>query len=429
VDVHPEEKAAIEAEARKAKQVLDRYIDAKTKDTKTAIERVQDKVDAIEAQAQKAALSPNYGSSQGDGAVQHGKGPLLNPEQKIAGHFNDSSNGDYRADNVRLGALLAAFTNYDKVKDSLNDDECKVFSSILDPSGGLLIPTAIGAMFLDAVRPKTQVFNAGALTYPMEAGHVLLPGWNVAPKAGWRGPNGSFVDGGGTFREINLNAQDVGAYADIPQQLMEDAGKNLDSVSNIIEDQLSKAIAQAIDLAALLSQDALSGPGTHVPTGLANVASDGTVTANYGIAQPNTMGTNGGQLASWDPFIDAASTVYGNNFSPNANLIAPRTAASLGKLKLTTNDYLSRPAYLDGIRDLQTGQIGSAYKKGTSSDTSVGFTGDFSQMVVGMRGGLGVLRDPYTQALGRTTRIIVWMRADVAVLNAQAFSILDGIRP
>ena len=50
-------------------------------------------------------------------------------------------------------------------------------------------------------------------------------------------------------------------------------------------------------------------------------------------------------------------------------------------------------------------------------------------MVIGVRGGLSVLRDPFTQGTSAMTRLIVRARADVAVLDAPAFLILDGLRP
>lgn len=103
--------------------------------------------------------------------------------------------------------------------------------------------------------------------------------------------------------------------------------------------------------------------------------------------------------------------------------------ATLAKTKLTTNDYLRKPEYLKSVQDLQTNQVGTAYKKGTSTNTSLSFVGDFTQMVIGVRGEMGVLHDPYTQGLGRTTRLILWGKYDIGVLQKGAFTLVDGIQP
>lgn len=404
------------------KEAVDDLATAWTKELKPRLDRIENRQDDLEVRHQKAG-------DAGRAAPVEGRGPFLGLEEKAAPYFAGEA-VDYNPRRVRLGALIAALGDYGKVKHALTADEEKAFSTVIDPAGGLLIPTVIGREFIDAVRPQTQVLAAGSRTYVMEAARVILPGWDhPPPKAGWRGPTGQFADAGGSFREVALNAQDVGAYVDVPNRLFDDAASNLDGVARMIEDQLQRAIAQAIDLAALLSQDALTAGGTHVPTGLANVDAANVVTANYGIAQATSSGTNGGAPTNYDWFIDAAATVYEANFTPTAHIGAPRTFSTLGKLKETTNAYLRPPEYLASVRDYQTGQIGKAYKKGTATDTSVSFIGDFSRMVIGVRGGLSVLRDPFTQGVSGMTRLIVVSRADVAVLDKGAFLILDGLRP
>ena len=389
---------------------------------KPRITRIEDRLDENELVQIKSR-------EQGGRQPVQGTAPFLGLEQKAAKHF-ECETVDYNAKNVRLGALLAAYANFEGTKNLLNEDERKAYSAVIDPTGGLLIPTVIGREFIDAVRPKTQVLAAGARTYPMEAAHVILPGWADPPVASWRGPTGTFADAGGDFRAVSLNAQDVGGYVDVENNVFEDAGGDFDGVSQIIEDQLQRAIAQAIDLAALLSQDAITGGGTHVPMGLASLNEDGEVAANYGITLATSSGANGGPPTNYDWHIDAAAAVYGGNFTPTAHLAAPRTLATLAKLKETgTGAYMRKPEYLDGVRDFPTAQIGVAYPKGTSEDTSVSFVGDFSRMVIGVRGGLSVLRDPFTQGTSAMTRLIVRARADVAVLDAPAFLILSGLRP
>jgi HK97 family phage major capsid protein len=395
-----------------------------------AIDAVQDRLDRAEAQGQKAGLATPSAS-----AIE-GRGPLLSLEQKAAPHLKDTPDGDMDvgeldAKNIRLGALIVGALHYEKVKSQLTPDERKALGILTDPSGGMLLPTSIGRLWIDAVRPKCQVLRAGALTYAMEAHNVLLPGWDVPPQASWRGPTGTFNDAGGSFRNVQLDAKDCGCFLDIPQVLFEDAATNLEAVSALVEAQLAKAVAQAIDLAALLSKDVVTTDGsnaTAIPQGLAKLDSQSQLTANYGINKSNVTGTNGAS-PTWDNVIDGVAAVAAANFTATGQLSAPRLFASLAKQKDSQLRYLARPGYLSGVTDYDTSQIPVNLKKGSSTDCTASFIGDFSQMVVGMRGELRLLVDPYTQALGRTTRLVIWQKADVGVLNKTAFQIIDGVRP
>jgi HK97 family phage major capsid protein len=384
----------------------------------SGLDAVQDRMDRLEAKNAKAAL---FGNS-----TVEGSGPFLTKSQPLASHFKASSGDDYNAKNVRLGALVAALGDYGNVKDHLTQDEKTAFSSAIDPQGGLLMGEAMSGLFLDAVRPKSKLFAAGALTYPMEAAKVTIPGWKTPPVAGWRGSIGSLAESGGDFRKVVLEARDLGCYCDIDAAIFEDAADNLDAVAVIVERELSRAMAQALDLAGLTSTDQ-TGTGNQVPLGIARVEADGTIAGNYGIPVLDITGANG-RAGTYDDLIDGAGAVYDANFEPNAIIYAPRTAADLAKLK-GEDQYLAPPAYLADLARLQSNNIGTAYTKGSNTDTSFAVAGQFDRVVVGLRSGFQILRDPYTGGKERIIRLIVWQRADVAVLDAGALAIVDGIRP
>jgi HK97 family phage major capsid protein len=390
-------------------------------------DNLHDRVDGVEAMQQMRALH------RPETKAIEGRGPLLTLEQKAAPHFEPEEGEpetDFDVKNIRLGALIVGSLHYGQVKGQLTPDEHKALGILTDPSGGMLLPTLIGRLFIDAVRPKTQVLRAGGLTYAMEARQVVLPGWDTPPAAGWRGPNGQFVDAGGSFRSVELDAKDVGCFLDVPQVLFEDAASNLDAISTLIEAQLSKAVGQALDLAALLSRDALTTDGsnaTAVPMGLAKLDSQSQLSGNYGISVSNATGTNGA-TPTWDNIIDAAAAVAGANFTATGHLSAPRTFASLAKTKDTQQRYIGRPEYLNGVTDYDTSQVPVTLKKGSSTDCTASFVGDFSQLVLGLRGEVALLHDPFTKGLSRVTRLIIWQKADVGVLNKTAFQVLDGVR-
>ena len=55
------------------------------------------------------------------------------------------------------------------------------------------------------------------------------------------------------------------------------------------------------------------------------------------------------------------------------------------------------------------------------------FFGDFSQVMLGLWGGIDILRDPYTSAANKTVRFFAYQFADVAVRIPGAFSVATGV--
>jgi hypothetical protein len=86
-------------------------------------------------------------------------------------------------------------------------------------------------------------------------------------------------------------------------------------------------------------------------------------------------------------------------------------------------------ARLTGVRRLTTSQVPVNLSTGTSNDTSDVFTGDFSQLYVGVRTALTitVLRERYMVEEG-SFGLVGWYRGDVAVARPKAFDIVRSLR-
>jgi HK97 family phage major capsid protein len=142
------------------------------------------------------------------------------------------------------------------------------------------------------------------------------------------------------------------------------------------------------------------------------------------IGSPPAAGTVG-----WEFLVDAAGTVKGGNFSPLAQIMAPRTEQSLAKLRDTSNNYIAPPSYLDNIPRLTTKQIGIATTVGTSTDTSQVFTGEWPLAMFGMRTELQLsLLDQAFMISGGQYALVAWLRADFQLAQPAAFAVDTGIR-
>ena len=115
-------------------------------------------------------------------------------------------------------------------------------------------------------------------------------------------------------------------------------------------------------------------------------------------------------------------------FEPNAHIQAPRSSTSLSKLKeATTNAYLAPPSGL--LPMLTTKSIPINLTVGASTDTSLVFTADWSNLLVGIRTDFNLrflgerfLADNLQHAF------LACLRADVQLAQPSAFVADTGVR-
>lgn len=345
---------------------------------------------------------------------------LLTLDQPLAPHFAASarSTSSKSHEKVRLGEFLLGIAGGELIAPRLSAATFAALRENTGPAGGYLVPELMVGNFLDEVRPAARVFEAGALTLPMRAAIVKLPGWDTAPKATWRGEGDAFADAGGTFRSRVLTAKSVAGELPLSIEFLEDAATDLPGATDIVEDSAVRAVAEAIDKAALIGKGA-----DNEPLGL---------TGTSGLNEVS-MGTNGAVPADYDKFLDSIFEVENDNFDPNAVLYAPRTANTLRKLTTgITSDKtkLVPPERFQELRRLLTTQVPVDQTQGSDTASSTAYFGQWNQMVIGLRPDIGVRVqiDPYTK--GSTGEVVIRFnaRADMVLLNKTAFNRLVGIK-
>lgn len=349
------------------------------------------------------------GTLRRDGAIEQ-KGPFLPLEVKAAPHFGYDK-PEYPTDEVRVGAMIAAMAGGESVAAKLNEAERKAFLESSGPAGGYLLPPVLGAMFLDAVRPRTRVLEAGAQTLPMRAPQVRIPGWDEAPSAAWRGEGGAFADAGGTFRRIELSAKSVAAERDLSIEMLEDtADTDLGALSVRVESEIGDAIAEAIDKAALL------GELPDEPLGL--YSTSGVTVTSLAAA-----------LADYDFVLDDIYRVESSNFAPSGWLTSPRVKRDLAKLVNVTGELNKAevPEDVRALRRLITNQVPE--NLGAADNETLSFLGQWDRLLIGLRPDVGVRAqvDPFSKGSTGMVTVRAYARADIAVLDAGAFAVTDQI--
>lgn len=288
------------------------------------------------------------------------------------------------------------------------DPERRAMSEGVLASGGYLVPTILSASIIDKARNRTQVMRAGARLIPMPNRTLDVAKWVGDPSPVWHSEAAAITASDGTIGKVTLDAKALAGLTVVSRELLEDAAG--------VDDQLRAAFAA--QFALTVDKAALYGSGTAPePRGVKLTSGITTL----------SLGANGSALQNYDWLVDAVGTLADLNEQATGVIYAPRTSRVLGKLKDTTNQPLTPPTYIGGLARYDSNQVPTTLSQGTATTASDAFTGDWSQLLIGVRTGLQiqVLNERYadTGQIG----LLCWWRGDVAVARPAAFVVTTGI--
>ncbi len=276
-------------------------------------------------------------------------------------------------------------------------------------AGGHLVPTPLAGRIIDLARNAMRVMQAGATTVPMTSQTLKIARLTGEGTPAWRTENAAITDGDLSFDAVTFTARTLTRLVKVSMELFEDADPSS-------EDVIARSFAAQIALE--LDRVALRGSGTAPePRGVLN---------HTGVTLTD-HGANGTAISNYDFHLDAVGTVRNLNFEPTAHIQAPRTSTSLSKLKeATTNAYLQPPAGL--LPMLPTKQVPINLTVGTSNDCSEIYTGQWNQLMIGMRTAfqLRFLNERFID--NGQYAFLAYLRADVQVAHGEAFNVDRGVR-
>ena len=256
-----------------------------------------------------------------------------------------------------------------------------------------------GGDFIDVLRNQSSVMQAGARILSGLQSDVKIPKKATASSAAWLATEGANVaESEPTFSQISLSPKDLGAFTEVTRRMIQQSTLDIEA---LIRDDLAQAIATAMDLAAL------AGTGTSgQPTGIKNTSGINTVDFGTAVDLVPTFA----QVVQMETEVAADNALQGN-----LAYILP--AQMYGALK--TVEKASNTAQFV----IEPGGTMNGYKTIVSNQCVAGnlYFGNFSDLLVGMWGGLDVLVDPYTNSKSGTILIRAVQTMDVAVRHAVSF--------
>ena len=255
-----------------------------------------------------------------------------------------------------------------------------------------------GGDFIDVLRNASSVMQAGATMLRGLQGNVVIPKKTASSSAGWIATEGGAAsESEFTSGSVTMSPKVIGAFTDASRLMLQQS--SLD-VENLIRDDLSQSIAVAIDLGAL------AGSGSSgQPTGIKNTS--GVNTTTFAAANPTFA-----EIVGMESAVSNDNALIGNL----AYICRP---ADYGTLKTTAKDsgsglFVVEPdGRMNGYNTVVSNQV-------TSGDF---YFGNFSDLLVGMYGGLDITVDPYALSTSGGIRIVALQTVDVAVRHAVSFCV------
>lgn len=266
--------------------------------------------------------------------------------------------------------------------------------------GGVLVPSPLGAQVIDYARARSAIWRAGAQTVPMTSDELTIARQIEDPTIELKGENADFTLGDLNFDSIHFTAHKIGAVIVMSRELASDAPNAAEVVS--------AALAQA--LAAEIDRLALVGSGSQEPGGLSLVS---------GVGSTGSVGA-----ITWEDLHAAAVGIKTANHDPNAYILHPTIAGDCDII--TSGDgsnsaklWLGPPPSVAPLERYET----------TNATTALGFVGDFSKMLIGIR--QTALVEVSTEAgdffKKHQVGIKITFRFDVNTSHPAAFHVLSGI--
>lgn len=306
-------------------------------------------------------------------------------------------------------------------------------------NGGIMIPmsllqqeraldiTGAGTPGAALVRPQYSDYlevlrNAFVLN---DLGITFKTGWvgdyvyeregNVTTAA-WLSETATITKSDKSYTKATLSPKTIAGATSRSYRMLKQTNRDIDA-------ELKQDLALAIGYRMLNTAFFGTGVG-DIPTGILATAGIGSV----------AMGTNGGNITRDavvslmgklnDANIPTASRAFVTNSQLQTDLRRLKLDAGSGRF-LLENDANN----LLGERLVLTNEISRTLVKGTSSNCSALFFGNFAALHVVLWGGVELVVDPYTQKLAQQVEIVAHQQANMTVVRPSAFAVIADATP
>ena len=281
----------------------------------------------------------------------------------------------------------------------------RVFNQTTGAGSNLIATDLRPDMFIDILRNRTVLINAGAMLMPGLVGNVAIPRQTGTATSYWFNAESADItdESNPTVDQVALTPRTTGAYTNISRSLLK---QGTPEAEQLVRNDLAAVIALSIDRAGL------AGTGAPQPTGIINTG--GINAANWATANTPTWG----EIVAMESAVDLQNALDGE-------FVYVMGAGLRGALK-TIVKAAGQGGFIVGDDGRMNG-----YRVIVSNQLAPGqcIFGRFADLIVGMWGGLDIQANPFVGELRGALRITTLQDVDIALRRAQSFTYNSNSAP
>ncbi|ALV25033.1 phage capsid protein [Campylobacter iguaniorum] len=269
-------------------------------------------------------------------------------------------------------------------------------------TNGVTIDNRLGNL-IEILRNKSAVMGLAEIL-PGLVGNISFPKQTGSMSVAKLTEVQSTTDSDLTLGEITMSPSRYGGSGAYSKQLLHQSSV---AIENLIRNDLLTQIGLKIDLEAV--------------TKILNETGIGLV----------SVATNGGALSN-SHIVDLETEIAVSNadFGKLAYLMNARTKGFLKKTPIASGNpkMILEGMDLNGYNYVVSNQIPANLSKGTGSNLSALIFGNFSDLIIGLWGGIDLIVDPYTLSKTGKIQIVADQFADIAIRRAESFAVIKDAK-
>ncbi len=266
---------------------------------------------------------------------------------------------------------------------------------------------------IPSLRIEPVVDRLGITKYTGLKGNIKIPRSTNESTFVWETENSAADEFTLTFDAIDLSPKRLAGYTDISGQMLV---QSTEITETYLRSKIEYGIAAAIDTAVL------AGPtGGNSPVGILNYSGVNVV----------SLGTSGGDMTYGAIVAMIAAVESDNGRDGNSGFVMNTNGfASLALTPYqsggTEGNFILKPGTdnLWGHKFIVTNRIPSDLVETTTGLSAMIYSSNWKSAILATWGGVGILFDPYTQALTNKIRIVVNTYADVDLEHPEEFAVV-----
>lgn len=274
-------------------------------------------------------------------------------------------------------------------------------------AGGNTVATnLLSNSFIDMLRPRAKVLQAGAMTLEGLTGNVAIPRQTAASTAYWINEDEHIPASQGAFDQVQMTPRTAAAFTNISRKLLLQSSIQ---VQDFVSSDLMATIGLAIDAACI------NGLGSAQPTGI--LQTTGVQTQTIAGAKP-----------TWAELVSMYTKCAADSGEGVAFMVTSKTRADLQQVEKSSGSGVfvwdapkeaGTDGSIGGTRAFVSNNLPQTLGAGTNQHALI--AGVWSDLIIGLWGAVDLLVDPYSNATSGSLRITAFQDLDVCIRHPERF--------